>query len=111
MQAKVQSRSDIFLPPCSAEALCFAPHILSLILPVHVWSAADMDMAPSMLAIIAMPKCFIDSPFTCLLRSDEEFAGLSRAAPDAAVLWRGQGCSGSSKNGHRRESRSEERRV
>src|ERR1017187_7938390 len=34
----------------------------------------------------------------------EEFAGLSRAAPDAALLRRGQGCSGSSKNGHRRDS-------
>src|SRR5665811_2557061 len=31
-------------------------------------------------------------------------AGLSRAAPDAALLRRGQGCSGSSKNGHRRDS-------
>jgi hypothetical protein len=38
------------------------------------------------------------------LCSDEEFAGLSRAAPDAALLRRGQGCSGSSKNGHRRDS-------
>src|ERR1035438_10354065 len=34
----------------------------------------------------------------------EEFAGLSRAAPDAALLRRGQRCSGSSKNGHRRDS-------
>src|ERR1019366_6809096 len=34
----------------------------------------------------------------------EELAGLSRAAPDAALLRRGKGCSGSSKNGHRRDS-------
>jgi len=27
---RVQSRSDIFLAPCSADVLCFAPHILSL---------------------------------------------------------------------------------
>src|ERR1022692_4000555 len=37
-QAKVHSRSDIFLPACSAEVLCFAPHILSLIFPVHIRS-------------------------------------------------------------------------
>ena len=33
-----------------------------------------------------------------------EFGGLSRAAPDAALLRRGQGCPRSSKNGHRRDS-------
>jgi hypothetical protein len=33
----------------------------------------------------------------------DEFARLPRAAPDAALLWRDLGCSGSS-NGHRRDS-------
>src|SRR5450759_2323903 len=64
-QAKVHSRSDIFLPACSAEVLCFAPHILSLIFPVHVWSAAEADIAPSILTKTAIHKCFMDSPFSC----------------------------------------------
>src|SRR5258708_5657629 len=42
MHANVQSRSDIFLAPCSADVLCFAPHMLSLIFPVQVWSAATI---------------------------------------------------------------------
>src|ERR1022692_4656063 len=65
-QARVQSRSDIFLPPCSAVVLWFAPHILSLICPVQVWSAAKMHIAPSILATTAIHNCFINSPLVHL---------------------------------------------
>jgi hypothetical protein len=37
-QAEVQSRSGIFLPPYSPALFCFAPHPLSLMLAVQVWS-------------------------------------------------------------------------
>src|ERR1019366_2086556 len=47
MHPSVQSRSDIVVEPCSAPFLWLAPHMLSLILPVQVCSAAAAVITPN----------------------------------------------------------------
>ena len=81
----MQSRSDIFLSPCSAEVLCFAAHMLSLILPVQVWSAAEADIVQSILATTAIHKCFIN----LFIRSTATvYPAIQPQSPGTRRVWR-----------------------
>src|SRR5450631_2389109 len=50
----MRNRSFTMVTGSEGGVLCFATHILSLIFPVHIRSAAEADMVPNILAITAI---------------------------------------------------------
>src|ERR1019366_4499468 len=89
MHPSVQSRSEIVIEPCMAPFLWLAPHMLSLILPVQVCSAAAAVITPN--ASTTTPRntafvIFIIISFRFLSSRAQRLSNRGRQSPPHATL-------------------------